>query len=146
MNRPWRLLTVILLGIVLTYGVFFALRARSNLHSLKVRDADARSLPLEDALRAIAQQTRSDAAAESNQAVQLRERAGLLGSLPLEQRLQAIQQQMANPEAQSRMRDAVMRRIIAGIKDTTPEQRVQRVRALKDVQRQLLAPVNNAIQ
>jgi type II secretory pathway component GspD/PulD (secretin) len=82
--------------------------------------------------------------AESNRAVQVRERSDLLRSLPLDQRLQAIQQLMANPEAQNRVRDRVMDRIHAGIKDATPEQRVQGTRALKELQRQFQTPAKGA--
>lgn len=82
--------------------------------------------------------------AESNRAVQIRERTDQLRSLPLDQRLQAIQQLMANPEAQNRIRDRVMDRINTGIKDATPEQRVQGTRALKELQRQFQTAPPNA--
>jgi hypothetical protein len=77
---------------------------------------------------------------ESNRAVQVRERTEMLRSLPLDQRLQAIQQLMSNPEAQNRVRDRVMDRIHAGIKDATPDQRVQGTRALIELQKQFQTP------
>ncbi|MBI5384174.1 MAG: hypothetical protein HZA90_05750 [Verrucomicrobia bacterium] len=80
--------------------------------------------------------------AESNRAVQVRERTEQLRSLPLDQRLQAIQQLMGNSEAQNRVRDRVMDRINSGIRDATPDQRVQGTRALKELQRQFQTPQN----
>ena len=78
--------------------------------------------------------------AESNRAVQVRERTDLLRSLPLDQRLQAIQNLMSNPEAQNRIRDGVMNRINAAIRDATPDQRVQGTRALSELQKKFQAP------
>lgn len=82
--------------------------------------------------------------AESNRAIQVRKRAELLGSLPPDQQAQALQQWLAHPEAQSRMREVVMNRITAGIRDTTPDQRVQRIRTVRELQRQFQPTPKNA--
>ncbi len=92
MKKSWRLLSLILLGAVLAYGVFLAVRARSNLVTLNVRNADlvevisqiewqtrediivgpavkgavtlnVRKVPLEEVLRIIGEQTSSRALA-----------------------------------------------------------------------------------
>jgi len=75
--------------------------------------------------------------AESNRAVEVRQRTELVRSLPPEQRLEAIQQLTANPEAQSRIQQTIMNRITGAIKDATPEQRVERTRALNEMRKQL---------
>ena len=44
MKRHWRVLLLILVGFLASYAVFATLRARSNLITLSVRDADLRSV------------------------------------------------------------------------------------------------------
>lgn len=44
MNKTWRLWTLVGFGTLLVYGVFFMMRARSNLVTLDVRNADVRAV------------------------------------------------------------------------------------------------------
>ena len=73
---------------------------------------------------------------EQEKAKQRRDQMEAIHKLPPEERAQAMQQtmqqMMSDPATQSQFREQMMNRFTSGIKDSTPDQRVERSRTINE--------------